>query len=58
MKQKKPTETKSESDIELIFDGDRVISSWYHPELESVLCALCGKNCTDGKCVNINPYCG
>lgn len=44
---------------ELVFDGDRVISYWYNPELAPLLCSLCGKECKDKTlCFNTNPYCG
>ena len=51
--------SKPVREVELTFDGNRVSSSWYDPVLEDVLCALCGKGCTDkSRCVNANPYCG
>jgi hypothetical protein len=44
---------------ELVFDGDKVSSFWYNPELAPLLCALCGKECEDKTlCFNTNPYCG
>lgn len=58
----KRTENKdSATEITLTFEGDKVTGVWYHPELESLLCKLCGKRCKElGKpvCVNINPWCG
>lgn len=57
---KKPSQnqngSKIETEIELTFDGNRVRSSWYHPDLAPVLCSLCGKGCNT--CTNTNPYCG
>lgn len=47
-------------DIDLTFEGNTV-TSWYHPKLAPIMCALCGKGCREaGKmpCVRINPYCG
>jgi hypothetical protein len=52
-----PTEQNCEPEVELVFDENQVISTWYHPTLAPILCALCGKNCVN-KCVNVNPYCG
>ncbi len=47
--------------IELVFDGERVFSPWFHPKIAPVLCTLCKEKCNKNKkekCFNINPYCG
>ena len=49
------------TEVTLTFDGDKVTGIWYHPEIESVICALCGKGCKEKGlpiCVNVNPWCG
>lgn len=46
------------TEINLVFDNGKARAEWYHPKMARVLCALCGKKCTDVKCVNVNPYCG
>ena len=47
--------------VELVFDGDDVSGSWYHPAMAKTVCALCGKDCREkglSPCVNVNPLCG
>jgi hypothetical protein len=54
-----PEQTYTE--VALTFEGLSVSSDWFHPELSSMVCALCGKKCIEkGKtmCVNANPFCG
>jgi len=49
-------DSKTEREINLIFEGDKVSSSWYDKKLEEILCALCGRECKDkSRCVNANP---
>jgi hypothetical protein len=55
---KSKNKSESVTEIELVFDEDGVSGVWYHPALAPVLCSLCGKGCTEVKCVNVNPYCG
>jgi hypothetical protein len=56
------TEEQGYTEVALTFEeGLSVSSTWFHPELSPVVCALCGKHCKEeGKplCVNANPYCG
>ena len=57
-KKKNPTDSNSKV-IEMTFDGDRVQGVWYDQRIAPVLCALCGKDCTDKSlCYNVNPWCG
>lgn len=52
------SETRSGTEVELVFDGDDISGAWYHPKLAKVFCALCEKDCKGILCVNTNPYCG
>lgn len=54
-----PKETVTE--ITLTFEDGEVRGVWYHPALEPVICALCGKGCKEKGlpvCHNVNPWCG
>ena len=49
----------SNSEIAMVFDGNRVTGVWYDPKLAPIICSLCGKDCKDKtSCFNTNPYCG
>jgi hypothetical protein len=61
MSKNNPTPSAA-TEVELVFDGNEVTSTWYRPELKDVFCGLCGKkitgDCDELRCTNTNPYCG
>jgi hypothetical protein len=49
------------TEVTLSFEGRSITTDWFHPDLEPVMCAICGKQCKEkGKplCVVANPFCG